>query len=516
VSSYREFLILRYKAIFRNVGNITIGLSLLILAISFFAFINDGNKLFFSFFIPAILTFLTGLFFRIISRGERKKELSIHDATVTVFLVWSLAIFLSSLPFIFANYLNFTQAIFESTSGWTGTGLSMFLDVEILPKSILLWRSVTQYVGGAGFAIITVIIAGSVGAGIYQAEGRSDNLVPNLRESAKIILRIYIIWAIIGTILLMTIGKLPFFDSFNHTLTALATGGFSTKNLSIGAYNSLSVEIIIMILMIMGATGFGIHYAAILMVKNFFRYRKELKKGVLTKLEFKEKIRSEPFLKNPEPRLMFVILLIFSTLLFLFSLLQMYGIKEGIINSIFQSISSLTGTGFSTVSFINWNSFGLLILTLLMIFGGMMDSTSSGLKLYRIYIAFELVLNQIKSFFKPSGTTFYLEVYKGISRKKIDVDAIKNVIVVFTAYFVTYFVGVFVLLGYGYSLPNVLFELASTVSNVGLSVGITGPQAPLGVLWTEIIVMYLGRLEFFVIINSCIKIIRDLREVTTF
>ncbi len=87
----------------------------------------------------------------------------------------------------------------------------MFLDVEILPKSILLWRSVTQYVGGAGFAIITVIIAGSVGAGIYQAEGRSDNLVPNLRESAKIILRIYIIWAIIGTILLMTIGKLPFF-----------------------------------------------------------------------------------------------------------------------------------------------------------------------------------------------------------------------------------------------------------------------------------------------------------------
>jgi trk system potassium uptake protein TrkH len=113
VSSYREFLILRYKAIFRNVGNITIGLSLLILAISFFALINDGNKLFFSFFIPAILTFLTGLFFRIISRGERKKELSIHDATVTVFLVWSLAIFLSSLPFIFANYLNFTQAIFE-------------------------------------------------------------------------------------------------------------------------------------------------------------------------------------------------------------------------------------------------------------------------------------------------------------------------------------------------------------------------------------------------------------------
>lgn len=516
MSSYREFLILRYKTIFRNVGNITLGLSVLMLTISVYGLLSDGYKIFLSFFMTVLLTLLIGVIFRIIGKGERKKELSIQDAIVTVFLVWSLAIFLSSLPFIFADYLNFTEAIFESTSGWTGTGLTMFMDVEKLPKSILLWRSVTQYVGGAGFAIITVIIAGSVGAGIYQAEGRSDNLVPNLRESAKIILRIYIIWAIIGTILLMTIGKLSFFDSFNHTLTALATGGFSTKNLSIGAYNSLSVEIIIMILMIMGATGFGVHYAAVLMFQNLFRYRKELKKGEITKLEFKEKLRSEPFLKNPEPRLMFIILLIFSILLFLFSLLQIYGVKDGIINSIFQSITSLTGTGFSTVSFINWNSFGLLILTLLMIFGGMMDSTSSGLKLYRIYIAFELVINQIKSFFKPSGTTFYLEVYKGISRKKIDVDAFKNVIVVFTTYFVTYFIGVFILLGYGYALPDVLFEIASTLSNVGLSIGITSPQAPLGVIWTQIIAMYLGRLEFFVIINSLVKIVRDLREITIF
>lgn len=512
MSSYRNFLILRYKLIFRNTGNSTIGLAILIFIISFIALV-DGYQIFLAFFSTAILTFLIGEFFRIISRGERKKELNLQDATVTVFLVWTLAIFLSSLPFIFAGFLNLSQAIFESTSGWTGTGLTMFSEVENLPRAILLWRSITQYVGGAGFATITLIIAGSVGAGIYQAEGRTDNLVPNLRESAKIILRIYLSWAIIGIILLMTIGKLSFFDALNHSLTALATGGFSTKNLSIGSYSSLSVHIIIMLLMIMGATGFGVHYAALLMFKNFFRYRKELKKGEITKFEFKEKIRSEPFLKNPEPKVMFIILTIFSILLFLFSLLEIYGVKDGIINSIFQSISSLTGTGFSTVSFTKWNSFCLLLITLLMIFGGMMDSTSSGLKLFRIYIAFELVFNQIKSFFKPSGTTFYLEVYKGISRKKIDLDAIKNVVVVTTAYFVTYFVGVFILLGYGYALPDVLFEFASTLSNVGLSIGITSAQAPLGVIWTQIIAMYLGRLEFFVIINSFIKILRDLKEI---
>ncbi len=370
-----------------------------------------------------------------------------------------------------------------------------------------------QFIGGAGFAIITVIIAGTMGVGIYQAEGRSDNLVPNLRESARIILRIYLSWAVIGVLLLMFVGELSFFDAFNHTLTGLATGGFSTKNFSIGSFGSLKVEIIIMLLMIMGGTGFGVHYAGLLMIRNFIRNRRDYRSKKISLLELREKIKSEPFLKNPEIKTMFIILVISFLLLFAFTTVEIYGVGNGLVHSAFQSISALTGTGFSTVAFSNWNYFGLLILTILMILGGMMDSTSGGLKLFRVYIAFKLIINQIKEFFKPSGTTFYIEVYKGVSRKKIDLNSIKNVLVVFTMYFITYFIGVFILLAYGYPLHNALFEYASTLSAVGLSTGITSNQAPVGVIWTQTLGMYLGRLEFFVIINALIKLFKDLRDI---
>ena len=511
--SYKYFLKLRYKAIFRNTGNIIIGLSVLILMVGSSAFIYDSFKDFLPFLITGILSFIIGGVFRNIGRGEKRSELNTQDAVVTVFFVWTLAIFLSSLPFIFSGELNFSQAVFESTSGWTTTGLTMFSDVEVLPRSILIWRSVMQFIGGAGFAIITVIIAGTMGVGIYQAEGRSDNLVPNLRESARIILRIYLSWAVIGVLLLMFVGKLSFFDAFNHTLTGLATGGFSTKNFSIGSFGSLKVEIIIMLLMIMGGTGFGVHYAGILMIRNFIRNRRDYRSKKISLLELREKIKSEPFLKNPEIKTMFIILVISFLLLFAFTTVEMYGVGDGLVHSAFQSISALTGTGFSTVAFSHWNYFGLLIVTILMILGGMMDSTSGGLKLFRVYIAFKLIINQIKEFFKPSGTTFYIEVYKGVSRKKIDLNSIKNVLVVFTMYFITYFIGVFILLAYGYPLHNALFEYASTLSAVGLSTGITSSQAPVGVIWTQTLGMYLGRLEFFVIINAVIKLFKDLRDI---
>jgi len=512
VPSYKYFLKLRYKTIFRNTGNIMIGLSVLIFIVGSTAFVYDSFQDFIPFLITGILSLLVAGILRFIGKGEKRSELNTQDAVVTVFFVWTLAIFLSSLPFIFSGELNFSQAVFESTSGWTTTGLSMFSDVEVLPRSILIWRSIMQFVGGAGFAIITVIVAGTMGVGIYQAEGRTDNLVPNLRESARIILRIYLSWAVIGVLLLTLVGKLSFFDAFNHTLTGLATGGFSTKNFSIGSFDSLRVEIIIMVLMIMGGTGFGVHYAGILMIRNLARNRKDYRSKKISSLEFREKIKSEPFLKNPEIRTMFIIIVVSFLLLFSFTTVEMYGMRDGLVHSAFQAITALTGTGFSTVSFSHWNYFGLLILTILMILGGMMDSTSGGLKLFRVYIAFKLIANQIREFFKPSGTTFYIEVYKGVTKKKIDLDTIKNVLVVFTMYFITYFIGVFILLAYGYPLHNALFEYASTLSAVGLSTGLTSSQAPLGVIWTQTLGMYLGRLEFFVIIHAIIKLFKDLRE----
>ena len=483
---YLSNLKYRYKLIFRNTGLMMIVFGIFLMVFGSIAiFYKDFNSLY-SFLEAGLISIFTGIAFFLLSWNIKNSAINIQDAIVIIFLVWTLSIFFSALPFVFSGILNIHHAIFESTSGWTTTGLTL-VDVTKIPKIFLLWRSLIQYLGGAGFALIMVIATGALGVGLYQAEGRTDNVVPNLRDSAKIIFGIYISWAILGIILLKFVADFSLFDSINHTLTALATGGFSTKVNSIGEFNNINAEIIIMVLMIAGGTGFGVHYAA-------------LKKREL-------------FKKNPEPKTMFVILIISIPLLLFFTTKALYGTFGGLRHAAFQAISALTGTGFSTVSFENWNNFGLLIMTILMIFGGMMDSTSGGLKLFRIFVIWKIIIHQIKNYFKPEGSIFHIEVYKGISKKKISYDTLKDVIAVVFMYFLIYTIGILVLLGYGYSMEDSMFEYASALSAVGLSVGITVPEAPLGVIWVETMGMYLGRLEFFVIFFAIIKIFRDIKDI---
>jgi trk system potassium uptake protein TrkH len=476
----------RYKIIFKNTGMMLVYFGIgLILFGSLSLFYKDFNS-FYSFLESGMISIFTGAILILLSWNEKNNSINIQDAIVIIFFVWTLAIFFSALPFVFSGILNIHHAIFESTSGWTTTGLTL-IDVTKIPKIFLLWRSLMQYFGGAGFALIMVIATGALGVGLYQAEGRTDNVVPNLRDSAKIIFGIYISWAIIGILLLKFVAGLNLFDSFNHTLTALATGGFSTKINSVGEFNNINAEIIIMILMIAGGTGFGVHYAALR--------------------------RRDLFKKNPEPKTMFFILLISIPLILFFTTKVLYGFFEGLRHAAFQAISALTGTGFSTVTFDNWNNFGLLIMTILMILGGMMDSTSGGLKLFRIFVIWKIIIHQIKNYFKPEGSIFHIEVYKGISKKKISYDTLKDVIAVVSMYFIIFSIGVLVLLSYGYSMEDSMFEYASALSAVGLSVGITTPDAPLGVIWIETLGMYLGRLEFFVIFFAIIKIFRDVKDI---
>ncbi|AEX85093.1 cation transporter [Marinitoga sp. 1135] len=477
----------RYKLIFKNTGTMLIyfGIALMLFGTLAIILYKDLPS-FYSFFETGLITVFTGAFFILLSWGTENAPINIQDAIVIIFLVWTLSIFFSALPFVFSGILNIHHAIFESTSGWTTTGLTL-VDVTKIPKIFLIWRSLMQYFGGAGFALIMVIATGALGVGLYQAEGRTDNVVPNLRDSAKIIFGIYLSWAGIGIILLTILAHMSFFDAFNHTLTALATGGFSTKIDSVGEFNNPVAEIIIMVLMIAGGTGFGVHYAA-------------LRRGDL-------------FKKNPEPKTMFFILLFSIPMIAYFTTDKLYGPLNGIRHSAFQAISALTGTGFSTVTFNNWNNMGLLIMTILMILGGMMDSTSGGLKLFRVFVIWKIIVHQIKTYFKPEGSIFHIEVYKGISKKRISYDTLKDVIAVVFMYFIVYTIGVMVLLGYGYSMEDSLFEYASALSAVGLSIGITTPDSPLGVIWIETIGMYLGRLEFFVIYFAIIKMIRDIKDI---
>jgi len=295
--------------------------------------------------ISFILGYILWFFF---GKGSQRNQLTIHEGAIIIFFVWLGSVFFSALPFVFSNMLNLSHAIFESTSGWTTTGLTL-VNEDKISKLFLVWRSLMQYFGGAGFAIIMLSsIGGGVSSGVYTAEGRIDNLQPHIKKSAKIIIFIYFSYAIAGIASYILAGMHPF-DAFNHALTALATGGFSTRHASIGGFDSIPVEIITIVLMTLGTTGFGIHY---LLWSGDFRQLK----------------------RNVEPWTYLFILILFIPLIIGGVFGSIYtNLGESVRHSVFQGVSALTGTGFATTDLQLWGHFPLLMLTLLMIFGGMMD-----------------------------------------------------------------------------------------------------------------------------------------------
>lgn len=484
-SEYSVLLRRTYSHILGYTGNMLMGFSVILMIPIFFCFLYPEewkNSLYF--IESAATTFIVGVALRYPNKINKDNILTMKEGAIVVLLVWTLNIMFSALPFIFSHVLNFTQAVFEATSGWTTTGLTV-IDVTKVSKLLLIWRSLMQYFGGAGFAIIvTSSIIGPSGFGFYHAEGRTDNLLPNVKKSAKMIMLIYGTYAVMGIVLYILAG-MNFFDAFNHSLTALATGGFSTKMNSIGEFNSKSIESVSIILMILGTTGFGVHFT-------------------LWKGNFKA------FIRNPEPWLLFALIALFTPFV-TNNLISIFpNLTEAFRHSIFQVVSSLTGTGFSTVSFNNWPGFSMMALIILMIIGGGMDSTSGGLKLYRVFVLLKLIVVEVISFFLPKNAVKNYTVWKGQEKRIIDSSAVKEILLIFALYFLTYITGVMILLGYGYNITNSLFEFASALSTVGLSVGITAPNAPAGVLWTETIGMFLGRLEFMVVLYALAKILRDI------
>jgi len=488
---YITMLKRRYKVILWNLGSMFLWFSLLTLfPIVFVIFYPCELHDSLYFICAAIISALLGFFFRIVSRVKKEDAslVTIQEGAVIVLFSWIGVIIISALPFMFARILNFSQAVFETTSGWTTTGLTV-VDVRRVPKLFLVWRSVMQFIGGAGFAVIMVgSIIGPGGFGLYSAEGRTDNILPNIKNSTKVIMVIYLTYAAVGTIAYILVGMPPF-DAFNHSLTALATGGFSTRYGSIGEYNSFPIEIVTIILMFIGATGFGIHYT--LWRRNF-----------------------KAFVKNGEPWLMLSTVAIATIIVYTKGLHVVFNDHfKAFRDSLFQTVSALTGTGFSTVDFTqnNWPMFstGMFILTVLMIFGGMMDSTSGGLKQFRLFVTLRLIVDAVIRFVSPKSRVKEIVVWKGDKPKVVDSSMVREILLVFSLYFTTYFTGVTILTLYGYRLQDAMFEFASALSGVGLSCGITQPDMPLGVMWTLIVGMFLGRLEFLVVIYSISKLIKD-------
>ncbi len=412
-------------------------------------------------------------------------SLSLQEGAVVVVLAWISAVLVGALPLMAIGDLNLTQAVFESTSGWTTTGLSV-VDVSAASHLLLLYRSVMQFAGGAGLAVIMLsALAGPAGTGLSAAEGRADQLVPNVRRSAKLVVTIYSGYVIFGCLALMLAG-MGWFDALNHAFAAISTGGFSTRAESIGYWNSPLIEGVTVVLMLLGTMNFVTGYT---LLHGKFR----------------------AVGKNGEIRLQ---ALLIPTLV----LVVFFGVTAGLYPTlgkqlrvaIFEVVTALSTTGFSTVGYADWNGLGWLVLIVLMIIGGGTGSTAGGLKQYRVYALYRGLLWECRRLLLPRGTVTMPDVWVGETRRFLGDREMRQLATFVFLYLATLAIGTGVLTSYGYSLKESLFEFASALGTVGLSVGVTSAAAPAGLLWTETAGMILGRLEFFVLFIGLSRLVANL------
>lgn len=478
----------RYRAILSHTGLILVVIGALMLA-PLTALAADPHewRCVWGFAVPALTLIFLGLALQKIFRSDHV-VLDLRDGGIIVLLSWTAACLVSAFPFIALTELDFTGAVFESVSGWTTTGLSV-LNVAQAGHTILLWRSVMQLAGGAGLAIITLAaIAGPAGTGLVAAEGRRERLVPQVKKSAKLVLMMYFSYALAGSLAYLVAG-LGLFDAVNHAFTAISTGGFSTKAQSIGHFNSRAVEAVSMTLMLLGNLNF-----------------------VTASLLFTGKLKA--VLKNGELRLFAVLVAVsFAVLLAFVSPKICPDIADGVTTALFESVSALTTTGFTTTSYANWPAIGILVIVCLMIVGGGTGSTAGGIKQYRVYILYSSLKWEIRRALLPRSAVVENHIWRGQGKYYVGEKLIRQTGNLVFIYFLSLLLGTSVLTAHGYGLQDSsLLEFASALGTVGLSTGITAAHAPSGVLWTQTAGMFLGRLEFFVIIVSLARMLADIKN----
>ncbi|MGF1479707.1 MAG: TrkH family potassium uptake protein [Cyanophyceae cyanobacterium] len=488
---YSQFLRQRYRAILGYAGLVCAIAGGVILSplLALFAY-PEELSLAWGFALPGgILAAIGGLLWWGLA-PKQAASLTLQEGAVIVVLTWFLAIAFGIVPFMTITGLTFTQAVFESTSGWTTTGLSV-VDVTEASQLILLYRSIIELAGGAGLAIITLsAISGPVGSGFTSAEGRTEQLAPNVRRSAKLVLSIYAGYVAVGIIALWLAG-MGWFDAVNHSFAALSTGGFSTRSDSIGYWDSPAVEAVTIVLMILGTLNFVTSY-------------------MLLTGRFKAVVR------NGEVRLQALVIPFCALILFLGVATELYStLGKAVRVAIFETITALSTTGYSTVGYGDWNGLGWLILIGLMLIGGGTGATAGGIKQFRIYALYRALVWEVRRMLLPKNTVTEPDVWQGDRRHFLSDSQIRTMSLFVFLYLLLYGIGVLITAAYGYSLQESLFEYASAIGTVGLSVGVTAADAPVGLLWAEIVGMFLGRLEFFTVFIGTIRLIRDLLRLAS-
>jgi trk system potassium uptake protein len=432
-------------------------------------------------FVYTILIVLAvGTGFYLFSRKQpNNQKVKLRDAYFTVALSWFVICFLGSLPYLFSGSIpHFTNAIFESVSGFTTTGSSILSDIEALPKSILFWRSLTHWFGGIGIIVLVIIIMPSLQIGGYHLFVREssfhEKIKPKIKAVASRLFLIYVMLTVIEIVFLY-IGRMDLFDSICHAFGTVATGGFGTKNDSLASYSPY-LQYVVMVFMVLSGTNFLIHY-------------------YILKREFGKIGQNDEF--RFYVKTLALIGFIVSLSLYLST---SKGLEESFRAGYFQVVSIITCTGFATDDYLLWPVFTWFILFFSMFIGGSTGSTAGGIKAVRHLI----LLKNLKRIFQQLTSQNAIFTVK-INSKHLNEDE-NNAILTFIAVYIYVFIaGSLVLTILGVDFQTAISSVATSMANIGPGLGTVGPVSNFGhltdaVKLTLAMLMIIGRLEIYTVV----------------
>jgi trk system potassium uptake protein TrkH len=468
------------KIIFNILGMLLIIEGVFLLFATLVAFFYNEYD-FFPLFISSLICILFGGLSWFFTRNT-KKDIGKREGYVIVSLVWVVFSLFGALPYIISGAIpSYTDAFFETMSGFTTTGASILNDIEAMPHGLLFWRSLTQWIGGMGMIVLSLAILPIFGFGgmqLFFAEvpgPTNDKFHPRVNEIARRLWLIYIALTTAEAILLK-IGGMSWFDAVNHSFTTMATGGFSTKQDSIAYFNSPFIHYIIAIFMGLAGVNFTLFYYAV-----HFKFRKVI--------------------GNEEFRFYIGFLLFFTLIIASYLFLHDgVGLEKSFRDSLFQVTSIMTTTGFITVNYLIWAPFIPIILFLLMFVGGSAGSTAGSIKVIRISLLLKNSWLELKRMFHPNAI-----IPVRINNKSVPSQILSNMLAFVVIYMLLTILSTIVMATMGYDLSTSLSAVATSIGNIGPGLGQVGPienfsHIPIFGKWFLAFLMMIGRLEIFTVL----------------
>lgn len=461
---------LKTIAYFTGIICIILGIFLFLPAICAYIF-NDELRFKYAFLVSAIITLTAGILIIHFYGKKNLTNLSLKGSLIFVFTIWGVTAIFSALPYYFSGSLNFLDSCFQAMSGITTTGFSL-LEITRAPYSLAFWGAFTQWFGGLGIIIfILVIIPTSTNLKrLYFAEGRTEQMTPNIKHTAMIFIKLYLALTIISVSSYLFFG-LSVFDSICYGITSIATGGLSIFPESVNYFNEVPLQAITTILMLLGSTNFILLYRVI---KGNFK----------------------AYYKDSEVKTMFIIMTI-ATILISLSLYANHTYGSNIFTTIrqalFQVISIMSSTGFTSTNINIWPPFCYHIMIILMICGGGICSTASGIKLYNVYILFKTLRWEGQSIFLPKNSVIVKKVYHDGRYIDLTNDQIRPVLIYILVYIMIFLFSATIILAYSHDIQISYLIAASAIGNIGLGPDFVNITTPIPIKIIMIIEFWIGR-----------------------